>query len=222
MKVIGFNGSPRKNWNTATLLSKALEGAASRGAETELVHLYDLDFKGCRSCYVCKIKDGKSYGKCAVKDGLTDILEEIENTDVIFFGSPIYFGTVTGEMRSFMERLMYPYFVYTQPIGSIFPRKIETGFIYTLGLKEDAARERGCIQHVEGNESRLKAIFGNCESLCSFDSYQFEDYSKFFAPCFDPEEKARIKSEVFPRDCLGAFEMGCRLVEKSCSAAGQG
>ncbi len=45
MKVIGINGSPRKKWNTGTLLSKALEGAASKGAETNLIHLYDYDFK---------------------------------------------------------------------------------------------------------------------------------------------------------------------------------
>lgn len=45
MTVFAINGSPRKKWNTATLLEKALEGAASRGAETELIHLYDLDFK---------------------------------------------------------------------------------------------------------------------------------------------------------------------------------
>ena len=45
MRVIAFNGSPRKKWNTATLLKNALEGAESQGAETELVHLYDLNFK---------------------------------------------------------------------------------------------------------------------------------------------------------------------------------
>ena len=46
MKAIAINGSPRKNWNTATLLRKAIDGAASAGAEVELVHLYDLEFKG--------------------------------------------------------------------------------------------------------------------------------------------------------------------------------
>jgi multimeric flavodoxin WrbA len=70
MKAIGVNGSPRKKWNTATLLKKALEGAASEGAKTTLVHLYDLDYKGCISCFACKMRGGKSYGKCAVKDGL--------------------------------------------------------------------------------------------------------------------------------------------------------
>jgi multimeric flavodoxin WrbA len=47
MKVIALNGSPRKKWNTATLLKHALDGAASKGADTELVHLYDYNYKGC-------------------------------------------------------------------------------------------------------------------------------------------------------------------------------
>jgi len=65
MKVMAINGSPRKNWNTATLLEKALEGAASEGAETEIVHLYDLEFKGCTSCFACKLKGGKSLARCS-------------------------------------------------------------------------------------------------------------------------------------------------------------
>ena len=78
VKIIAFNGSPRKKWNTATLLEKALEGAASQGAETELIHLYDLNYKGCASCFACKTKGGESYGKCAIKDDLAPILKRIE------------------------------------------------------------------------------------------------------------------------------------------------
>ena len=70
-------------WNTGILLKKALEGAASQGAETEFIHLYDLNYKGCTSCFACKIKDGKSYGKCAVRDELTPILRKIEESDGI-------------------------------------------------------------------------------------------------------------------------------------------
>jgi multimeric flavodoxin WrbA len=77
MKVIAFNGSPRKKWNTATLLEKAMEGASSQGAETKLIHLYDLNYKGCISCFSCKMKNGKNYGRCAVKDDLTSIFEEV-------------------------------------------------------------------------------------------------------------------------------------------------
>ena len=68
MKIMAFNGSPRKEWNTATLLKKALEGASSQGAKTELIHLYDLKYKGCISCFACKEKGGKGYGKCVVRD----------------------------------------------------------------------------------------------------------------------------------------------------------
>jgi multimeric flavodoxin WrbA len=56
MKVIAFNGSPRKQWNTATLLEGALQGAALQGAATELIHLYDLNFKGCISCFARKTR----------------------------------------------------------------------------------------------------------------------------------------------------------------------
>jgi multimeric flavodoxin WrbA len=114
LKIMAFNGSPRKDWNTAILLNKALEGAASQGAETELVQLYDLNYKGCISCFACKMKDGKSYAKCAVNDDLMPIFKKVEEVDAIILGSPIYFGTATAEMRAFMERLLYPYVVYDQ------------------------------------------------------------------------------------------------------------
>jgi multimeric flavodoxin WrbA len=116
MKVIAFNGSPRKKWNTATLLEKALEGASSQGAETELIHLYDLNYKGCISCFSCKMKNGRSYGKCAVKDDLTPIFQKVLDTQALIFGSPIYLGTATGQMRSFMERLVFPFLPYSAGI----------------------------------------------------------------------------------------------------------
>lgn len=72
MNVIALNGSPRKGWNTEQLLKRALEGAASTGAETELIQLYAQEFKGCVSCFACKRKDSKTSGLCAYRDALTD------------------------------------------------------------------------------------------------------------------------------------------------------
>ncbi|MDF2572176.1 MAG: NADPH-dependent reductase [Sporomusa sp.] len=129
MNVLAINGSPRKSWNTATLLSSALEGAASQGATTELIHLYDLNYKGCISCFACKLKDGKSYGKCAYQDDLTPVLEKIEKADAVFLGSPIYFGNVTGEMRSLMERMAFQYLVYDKNYSSLVVKKKPIGFI---------------------------------------------------------------------------------------------
>lgn len=211
MKVLAFNGSPRKTWNTATLLSKALEGAASEGAETELTHLYDLNFKGCVSCFSCKTKGGESYGKCAVKDDLAPILRKVEEADAIILGSPIYWGTVTGEMRSFMERLMFPYLKYANPPQSLFPKKINTGFIYTMGVTEEQMKAYGFGQHLGFNAMVLQMLFGASKSLFSYDTYQFEDYSKVVGDGFDPEKKAQRRKEVFPLDCEKAFEMGARF-----------
>jgi multimeric flavodoxin WrbA len=212
MKIIAFNGSPRKNWNTAMLLEKALDGAASEGAETELIHLYDLNYKGCISCFACKTKDGKSYGRCAVKDELTPVLKRAGEADSIVFGSPIYFGTATGHSRSFMERLLFPYSTYTEPPGTLFSRKIHTGFIYTMNVSEEMMRERGFDRQIAITEETLTRIFkAPSETFYSFDTYQFEDYSKVFAIRFNPEKKAKRRAEVFPRDCEKAFEMGARF-----------
>ena len=213
MKVTACNGSPRKKWNTATLLEKALEGAASQGAETELIHLYDLNFKGCISCFACKTKGGKSYGRCAVKDDLTPVLRKIEEADALILGSPVYFGTVSGEMRSFMERLLFPYLTYTDPPQSLFTGKIRTGFIYTMNSTEEQMTERGYVQHFKLHEMVLQMIFGASEYLCSFDTYQFDDYSKVVSGRFDPEKKAERRKKIFPRDCEKAFGMGARCAK---------
>ena len=194
MLVVAVNGSPRKKWNTATMLTKALEGAASHGAETALFHLYDLDYKGCISCFACKTKGGKSYGRCAVEDGLTPLLEATEKAGVIILGSPVYFGAVTGEMRSFMERLLFPYLAYTDPPESLFSRDVRTAFLYTMNADEEGMKQVGFDKPIAFNDALLKRIFGHSESLCSFDTYQFEDYSKVVASRFDPEKKARRRA----------------------------
>lgn len=213
MKIMAFNGSPRKKHNTATLLQKALEGAASRGANTELINLYDLIYKGCISCFACKTKGGKSYGKCAVEDDLTAVFREVEKAGAIILGSPIYYGTVSGEMKSFMERLLFPYTEYTITYSSLFPRKIKAGFIYTMNIPENMMQELGYEQQFRLHQATLKRILGASEYICSFDTYQFDDYSKYVSSRFDPEKKLQRHKEIFPQDCKKAFEMGVRLTE---------
>jgi multimeric flavodoxin WrbA len=201
MKVIAFNGSPRKKWNTATLLEKALEGASSQGAETELIHLYDLSYKGCISCFSCKIKNGKSYGRCAVKDDLKPILNKVHDADAIILGSPIYFGMPTGVIRSFMERLLFQYLIYDENHSFLFKRSIPTGLIYTMNYDRT----------LMGIEMTFKRCFGAAETLMVTDTYQFDDYSKYETSAFDEAKKAQRRREVFPEDCRKAFEMGVRF-----------
>lgn len=214
MKVIGFNGSPRRRWNTAMLLNHALEGADSQGAETELIHLYDYNYKGCISCFACKLKGGKSYGRCAVNDDLKPILRKVEEADAIILGSPIYFGVTTGEIRSFLERAMFQYLVYDGNYISLFKKKIPTGFIYTMNVNQSYVEELGYKENLKGTEMAIKRIFGASESLFVTDTYQFDDYSKYESTGFNEEEKAKRRKEVFPRDCQNAFDMGVRFARQ--------
>jgi multimeric flavodoxin WrbA len=215
VKILAFNGSPRKTWNTATLLNKALEGAASQGATTELIHLYDLKYKGCISCFACKTIGGKSYGKCPIQDDLAPIFKKVEEADAIILGSPIYLGRVTGEMAAFMDRLLFQYEVYSEPIESLFGKKINTGFIYTMNATEEMVKTYGMDKPIEFNEFAMRIVFGASETLLSFDTYQFEDYSKVVATMFDAEAKAKRRAEVFPIDCQKAFDMGVRFATEA-------
>ena len=214
MKVLAINGSPRKQWNTATLLKKVLEGAASNGAQTELVHLYDFNFKGCTGCHECKLKNGPSFGKCACKDELSPLLGKVETADALILGAPIYLGTVPGVMKSFLERLATPYLVYDADgdLISLFPRKIPTIFIHTMGGDEEHAKAMGVENHIRSNEMMLKMIFGSVESLVAADTLHVDDYSKYVMP-FDAEEKMKRHKEVFPLECEKAFEMGVKLAQ---------
>jgi len=214
MKIIAINGSPRKTWNTATLLQHALDGAKAQGAEAELIHLYDLDYKGCTSCFACKFKDGKSYGRCNLRDDLTPVLDQIAHADALILGSPLYFGTVTGEMRCFMERLMFPYLVYARPPQSLFERKIPTAFVYTMNVGESMIHEAGYDVHFRTNESVLERLFGSCESFFSYETLQFEDYSKVVFSYCDPTERIERRKTVFPKDCERASDLGKRLIQK--------
>ena len=214
MKIIGVNGSPRKQWNTATLLEKALAGAASQGAETELVHLYDLDFKGCTSCFACKLIGGSFEGRCAMRDELTPLIERItRKTDALILGTPIYFGGMTGEARSFMERLLFAPLVYSTPPRTVFPIKVKTGLIYTMNVTAESSMERQYPVLYQTAESYFSRILGApAETLCVYDTCQFPDYSRVVMEYMDPAHKIEQREKAFPQDCQRAYELGVRLV----------
>lgn len=211
MKVIAINGSPRKNANTAILLNKALEGVASSGGETELVNLYDYKFTGCKSCFSCKLIGGKSYGRCCINDSMNQVFKKIKDSDGIIIGSPIYLGSITGGMKSFIERFIFPNLVYDEKYSSLYPKRIPVGLIYTFGVTEQKLQQTGWIESLKYNEFLLEKFIGKTESLYVTDTYQFDDYSKYVSSAFDAEAKLKRRKEVFPEDCQKAFELGKRM-----------
>lgn len=211
MNVIAVNGSPRKDWNTGTLLKSALEGAESEGARTRLVHLYDLAYKGCISCFSCKRKGNSCGGLCAVRDELREVLAQALESDVLLLGSPVYFGDVTGEMRSFLERLLFPSASYDEFGLSTFARRVSCGLIFTMNCPEEFVKTVHYDVLMENHALVLGILKGTTEVLTSHETYQFEDYSSMNAAMFDVEAKAKRRAERFPVDCQKAFDMGARL-----------
>ncbi|MEE8470671.1 MAG: flavodoxin family protein [Dehalococcoidia bacterium] len=209
MQVLAFNGSPRKDSTTATLLGKALEGAASQGAETELIQLYQLSMKGCQGCFSCKTRGGKSYGKCILKDDMTPLYEKLERADAFVVGSPIYFGTITASAKMFVERL-FPYLNYGDFLPN-FPKRISTGLIYTMGVNDEEMAMFD--QQIQFNEGIFSMLFGSAETLLSTDTFHVKDYSKIVADALETlvDRKLQHQREAFPGDCEKAFEMGARF-----------
>ncbi|MDR2884062.1 MAG: flavodoxin family protein [Deferribacteraceae bacterium] len=214
MKLIAINGSPRRNANTATLLKHALEGAASQeGVETELINLYGLNYKGCTSCFACKLKKGV-HGKCAMKDDLSPVLEKIIAADAVIFGSPIYLMNLTSGMNALLERLIFSGMIYSDEIPSVYPHKIRSGFIYTMNITEEIAERIHLKEIINMHLVFAETVLGHKpETLYAYNTYQFNDYSKYESSKFSEIEKGTHRLEIFPMDCDDAFEMGKLLAK---------
>lgn len=211
-KVIAINGSPRRNENTATLIGEALRGAADNGAETEQVNLYSLNFKGCISCFACKLKT-REHGICAMKDDLSSVLERVKEADALILGSPIYFMNMSSGMIAFIERLLFSNYIYSDEIPTVFPKNLPHAYIYTMNMTEDHIRQFGIKERLGMHENFSARILGaKPDVLYACDTYQFKDYSKYESSIFDPEHKAKVREEIFPQQRRAAYELGKRLV----------
>ena len=104
MKVVAFLGSPR-NGNTAAMLTAVCKGAASAGHETELINLTNLKIADCTACCACK--NGK-VEYCAIQDDMQALYRKIVEADCLVFGTPIYMGQMSGQMKNFFDR-WYPF-----------------------------------------------------------------------------------------------------------------
>lgn len=102
MKVVAFNGSARKDGNTAILLNRVLEELQQEGLETELVQLSGHALPGCIACYRCR---QNKNGRCAVEgDIFNDCLEKMRSSEGILLGSPTYVSDVSASLKALMER----------------------------------------------------------------------------------------------------------------------
>ncbi|MBP3654836.1 MAG: flavodoxin family protein [Oscillospiraceae bacterium] len=209
MKIIGINGSPRKNGNSAAMLEAALAGAREQRAETERIDLFDLDYSGCHSCFACKRLGGESYGRCAQRDALTEVLDKVLDADALILSAPLYFGEMPGAVRNFLERLWFPAQQYAKNYASAYKKRVKVGLIYTMNLPSEAMYQDVITRH----KQNFGMLLGKTEVVTAVDTLQYDDYSLYASELFDGEAKKLRHETVFPEDCAKAFEMGKRLAK---------
>lgn len=219
MKFYAINGSPRKNKNTATLLQAALDGIQAtinaKDLETEIIHLYDYQYQPCISCFACKRLGGKSYGECIVDDPLKPLMKKLAQADGLIFGSPIYFAKINAKLQGFLERFLFQYFVYDSDYSSLAPKKMPIGFIYTMNVTKEAMQELNYQASLQYTEFFAEKIFTKPQTAYAFNTYQFDDYSKYKVECFSESEKAAYRSSQFQLDCEKSFRLGASIASKA-------
>ena len=99
MKVLGILGSPRIGGNSDILLSQALAGAKSAGADVEKIILDRKNIAGCKDCMKCN-----KMGVCAMKDDMAEIQQKILDAYAIIHSSPVYFWAMTSQMKAYLDR----------------------------------------------------------------------------------------------------------------------
>lgn len=219
MKIVIINGSPRKNGNTAALCKSFSEGVSSvkEDIDIEYINLYTLQYSGCRSCFGCKRIKGDTYGKCIVKDDLHDLLPRIQQADGIALGSPIYFGDMTGQMRCFLERLLFPLSTYEEGYRSIAPKRMPIVMLYTMNVKEQDFINMHYDEHLAYTENFISHVFTKPSRLYAFNTYQFKNYNDYKVEAFSEPEKAEHRKKQFPIDLKNTFEQGKRMAEAICN-----
>lgn len=137
MRIVGIVGSPRRRMNTDTLVREALGGAASLGASTEVFYLNQMDIRPCQAC-----RRHPAPNHCFFFDDMQKIYEVLENADGIIVGSPIYYGTVSAQLKRVIDRANCLTWIERDPDGKpLFTPRLEKvkkgGIILVSDVTED-------------------------------------------------------------------------------------
>lgn len=211
MKIVALNGSPRKKWNTGQMLESFLDGVRSveSDVKVERTDVYDLNHKGCRSCFGCRLK-AREKGQCIVRDGAYEVLRSIRNCDGLVMASPIYYWNVTAELRALLERLYYP--------GEC-ERAIPVTCIYTMNQPEEVMEQR-FRPSLDSIKFFMRTMFHTePEEVFSFQTLHWEHPERYrFSEELYQERKERHDAQ-FPVDLQNAFEAGRRFANRATGTA---
>lgn len=185
--ILGIMGSPRKGGNTDILLDKALEGAKSKGADTEKVILNELKFSPCQEC-----ENLRGDGTCKVEDDMQPLFKKIKKADAIIIASPIFFGSLSAQTKMMIDRFQCAW------LGK-----------FVLKLKIFKEKRPGAFICVEASTG--KDFFDNAKSIVKnlFATIGLEYKQELL--CQGIDEKGKILKH--PELLKKAFELGQDLTK---------
>lgn len=109
-KVLILSSSPRKDGNSDTLCHSFASGAKDKGHEVSEIFINNKDINFCKACAYCE----RHKGECSQHDDMAEIISEILKSDVVVFSSPVYFYSISGQLKTLIDRLVS---VYTKITG---------------------------------------------------------------------------------------------------------
>lgn len=134
-KIVALLGSPRANGNSSAIAGRFMESVKKYGGETKTYSLNKLKFRGCQACMMCK----KKLDRCALKDDLEPVLDDIRDADVLVLATPVYFADITAQMKMFIDRT-FSYYVpdfLNKPVPSRLSPGKQLVFIQTQAQPGD-------------------------------------------------------------------------------------
>jgi multimeric flavodoxin WrbA len=178
MKVVGINGSPRKDGNTAILIGKVFEQLKAEGIDTELIHLGPQAVNGCLACMKCfENKDRHCTQK---KDGLNQWMDRLAAADGIVLGSPVYFANISGQLKCFLDRA----WMVARANGNLFKRKVGAAVV--------AARRAGAVSTFHS----LNSYFTISEMIVVGSSYWNMAYGRNKGEALQDGEGMQIMADL--------------------------
>ncbi|MGN1443520.1 MAG: flavodoxin family protein [Acutalibacteraceae bacterium] len=134
--IVIVSSTPRKNGNSEILAAEFKRGAGEKGHKVTEIFVRELDMKFCKGCLACQ-----KTGKCVIKDDIAPLIDTVRSADVLVFASPVYYYSVCGQLKTFLDR-MNP--IYT--LGHSFK---EVYLISTAAENEESAVD-GSISDIQG------------------------------------------------------------------------
>jgi multimeric flavodoxin WrbA len=192
MYVCGIVGSPKKNGNVDLLVSQVLKGASSQGAKTHKIYLNDMHIKPCQSCGV------DPYPKyCLLDDDMKEIYALLESCDAVVLGSPVYFDTVTAQIKLMIDRCncIMPY--VKRPDGTFgFERRIKK-------------QKRGVFLAVAGTDQEFNTIQTTVKGFFNWVNIELVETILY------PNDSNELGSVKGDRERMNqAFEIGVRIAKQ--------